>query len=353
MKYLLFLAVLFLCFSCNQPVQDTDPLSQLISEHDSLRQIIEDPSHRVQIIYTQIDRNEENQPSFKTFTYQLDTNTYFYPASTVKLPAAVLALEKLNELNIPELNAQSTLLTSAATPPQTAVMYDSSSANYLPSIAHYIKKIFLVSDNDAYNRLFEFLGQLYFNQKLIEKGYTRSRIIHRLSVSGFDTLGNRLSNPIQLLNGSEVLYQQEEKYGNAYPNWTLKDQIQGKAYTQGDELIEEPFDFTYKNYFSLHDFHDIIQSVMLPDAVPAKHRFNLTESDYALLYEYMSKLPRESDYPAYPDLVDWDDYVKFLLYGSSKKHIPDHIRIYNKVGDAYGYLTDAAYIVDFKNKVEF
>ena len=35
------------------------------------------------------------------------------------------------------------------------------------------------------------------------------------------------------------------------------------------------------------------------------------------------------------------------------KTIPDHIRIFNKVGDAYGFLTDAAYIVDFKNGIEF
>ena len=30
-----------------------------------------------------------------------------------------------------------------------------------------------------------------------------------------------------------------------------------------------------------------------------------------------------------------------------------HIRIFNKIGDSYGYDIDNAYIVDFKNKVEF
>lgn len=354
MRYLSYLFLLAIGMSCTQNLTDQDPLQAILMQDDSLRKIVENPAHRVQIIYTQIDRDEKNQANFKTFTYQLDTNTYFYPASTVKLPAALLALEKINELAIPGLSAESTLLSGAATPPQTAVSVDSSSKDYLPSIAHYIKKIFLVSDNDAYNRLYEFLGQDYLNQQLREKGYTRSRIIHRLSVSGFDTLGNRLTNPIQFVNGKEVLYEQAEHYGNAYPKWSLEDQIQGKAYTTNDgELIEEPFDFTYKNYFSLMDLHDIIQSVMLPESVPDRQRFQLTENDYQFLYEYMSKLPRESDYPAYPDLVDWDDYVKFLLFGSSKQRIPEHIRIYNKVGDAYGYLTDAAYIVDTKNKVEF
>lgn len=67
----------------------------------------------------------------------------------------------------------------------------------------------------------------------------------------------------------------------------------------------------------------------------------------------MSELPRESDYPKYPEKDYPDGYVKFLLFGNSKERIPDHIRIFNKVGNAYGYLTDAAYIVDFKNGVEF
>jgi hypothetical protein len=41
------------------------------------------------------------------------------------------------------------------------------------------------------------------------------------------------------------------------------------------------------------------------------------------------------------------------MYGDSKKPIPTTIRIFNKVGDAYGYLIDNAYIVDFNTHVEF
>ena len=54
--------------------------------------------HRLQILYTQIDRDVENRPSFRSHGYRLAPDRYFYPASTVKLPAAALALEKLNEL---------------------------------------------------------------------------------------------------------------------------------------------------------------------------------------------------------------------------------------------------------------
>jgi hypothetical protein len=66
----------------------------------------------------------------------------------------------------------------------------------------------------------------------------------------------------------------------------------------------------------------------------------------------MSMMPRESKYPQYDSTYN-DAYVKFLLLGAKGSIGDSSIRIFNKVGDAYGFLTDAAYIVDFKNGIEF
>ncbi|MFN2459033.1 MAG: hypothetical protein ABR502_12600, partial [Chitinophagaceae bacterium] len=74
--------------------------------------------------------------------------------------------------------------------------------------------------------------------------------------------------------------------------------------------------------------------------------------DYKLLHKYMSMMPRESLFPQYDSTYN-DAYVKFLLYGGSGEIQNSDIRIFNKVGDAYGFLTDVAYVVDYKNKVEF
>ena len=49
----------------------------------------------------------------------------------------------------------------------------------------------------------------------------------------------------------------------------------------------------------------------------------------------------------------WDTYVKFLYYGSEKVKPDTSIRIFNKVGDAYGFLIDACYFVDYKTNIEF
>ncbi|MDP9231009.1 MAG: glycoside hydrolase family 9 protein, partial [Bacteroidota bacterium] len=59
----------------------------------------------------------------------------------------------------------------------------STAANGFPSIAQYIKKIFLVSDNDAYNRLYEFLGQQTINDKLAVFSQSMNKILGSVHTS--------------------------------------------------------------------------------------------------------------------------------------------------------------------------
>jgi hypothetical protein len=67
----------------------------------------------------------------------------------------------------------------------------------------------------------------------------------------------------------------------------------------------------------------------------------------------MSMHPGESVSPVYPQPEYWDNYVKMFYYGSEKMTPDTNIRIFNKTGTAYGFLIDAAYIVDYNNKIEF
>ena len=330
-----------------------NPLLDIINKNKTtFGDTFDRPDHyEVQIIYTQIDRDKENVPHFKSYYYHLDSTNYFYPASTVKMPTAFVALEKLNQLNIKGLDKFTPMRNGAGSAPQTAAAIDASAENLLPSIAHYIKKIFLVSDNDAYNRLYEFVGQAALNKSLHEKGFSNLRLIHRLSASEYNAETNKHTNPVTFYKNDKVLYHQREVYSEAPTDLGLQNEIKGKGYTDNDsKLINEPFAFTAKNYVSLQNLHDILKTVLFPNSVPEHQRFELTEADYQFLYNYMSMSPKTSDYPKYDKP---DGYVKFFMFGGDAPTIPDHIKIFNKVGDAYGYLTDVAYVMDTKNKVEF
>jgi hypothetical protein len=310
-------------------------------------------TYEVQVLYTQIDRDRRNRPRFTTFSYGFDKKRYFYPASTVKLPTAVLALEKINRLKINGLTKDSPMLTGAAYERQTPVMRDSTAENGRPSVGHYVKKILLVSDNDAHNRLYEFLGQQYLNETLHAKGYPETRIVHRLQV-GMNREQNRRTNPVQFLGpDGKVVYEQplvtaEKEF---VPPAPIK---KGRGFLRGETLVNEPFEFTYNNFFPLDEQHNLLIAILFPESVDPKQRFDLTADDYRFLYRYLSEYPTESRFPNYPRPEYWPTYCKFLLFGSEKDAaVPPNIRIFNKVGDAYGFLLDNAYVVDFERGIEF
>jgi hypothetical protein len=323
-------------------------LSSYPEQFDSI--IKQNDQWQVQIIYTQIDRTKDNKPVFTEHRFNIDTTRYFYPASTVKMPIAFLALQKLNELKIPGLDMNTTMITEADFPGHTPVYNDPDSEDGRPTIANYIRKIFLVSDNDAFNRLYEFLGQEYINENLHAMGYHTAQVLHRLEVL-MDEDQHRTTNPIKFLsNTGRLLYEQPMKKSRmAYQQ---RNTFLGKGYYKGGQLIDQPFDFSRKNRITLPDLHSVLQSVIFPNSVPAHQRFNLTASDYKFLHRYMSMKPSESRFPQYDETYT-DAYVKFLMFGADGPIADSSIRIFNKVGDAYGFLTDVAYIVDHTNKVEF
>src|SRR4030095_5547620 len=117
--------------------------------------------------------------------------------------------------------------------------------------------------------------------------------------------------------------------------------------------MREPMDFSIKNRISLEDLHNILKSIYFPNAVAPKQRFNISPEDFQLVYKSMSQYPTESRFPTY-DTTFYPAYGKFFLFGADPKVVPPaNLRIFNKVGEAYGSLLDIAYIVDFENKVEF
>ena len=96
-------------------------------------------------------------------------------------------------------------------------------------------------------------------------------------------------------------------------------------------------------------------TLVFPEKFPVAQRFNISDSNRNFMLKYMSELPTESMLPPYAaDTTSyWPAFGKFLLFGAGKNTLPKSIRIFNKIGEAYGQLTDVAYIVDFDKKIEF
>lgn len=336
------------------PAGKTSPfLDELLRKNDRLfNEVTSHPEqYQVQIIYTEINRDRNNKPSFTDHFYNVNSRHYFYPASVVKMPVAFLALQKINELKQKgiAIDMNTAMITETARNAQTPVYNEPTAADAQPTVAQYIRKIFLVSDNDAFNRLYEFLGPEYIYTQLNKRGFSSAEIIHRLSIS-LSAEENRHTNPIKFFNAAgELVYEQPAQYFSK--KLPLRNDKRGVGYMSGGKLVNTPFDFSTKNRLSLEDMHGIMRLVMFPQQAPENQRFNLTEEDYRFLRVCMSQFPRESASPAYPGIAD--NYLKFNLTGGEPKNFPPGLRIFNKSGEAYGYLTDITYIADFENHIEF
>ena len=330
----LFSILILLSFlgACKEEQRANNALEfALASKHPRIKQIIDSlAQHEVQIKFTKIKR-EKHGIIFDDHGFQVNDQNYFYPASAVKLPIAVLAMEKLNQM--------------ASLTMDTRFYVEGDSVE--TTFASDINKIFVVSDNKANNRLFEFLGQDAINNALKQKGIESVRISHRLST---DEAYEISTLPLVAYLNDSTTTMLEGTINTTPKPLEINNTMKGIGYYEEDVLINEPFDFTLKNQYPINAQHGVMKRLVFPENFKESERFNLSTSQRALILEAMQRLPREAGYDS---KEYYDSYVKFFMFGDSKEAIPDNINIFNKVGYAYGTLTDCAYIQDTKNKVEF
>ena len=349
-----FLSTLLLGAQPEFEPADSKWLESLFQSKGSLlfKQILQQPEkYRYQIVYSQIDRNRRGMPMITTHYYHFNKSRYFYPASLVKFPASLLALQKLTALAPWGITPETPVRYDSAWYCQTRSGRDLSQISGWPSFDAYIKKMMLVSDNESYNRTYEFLGYDYIAQNLREKGFQDSRIIQRFEFP-CDTLSSYITNPVWFFNEKDTIYFQpaatainrlRNPYGDVY--------MGSKYYDALGNLYPFPRSFMFNNFLPLDELHRMLISLYLPEALNEEKRWNIKPEYADLLKKYMGMWPSECRNPSYGYA---DHYKKYVLMGNGAPR-PDSsdIRIFNVVGRAFGVLADCAYVVDFKNNVEF
>lgn len=328
---LLFFAVLL--FSCeSKDADEKNPIAQVLaSENPKISGVLANlDQHALQIKFSQVER-QSGKVRFKDYDFQVNDESYFYPASTVKFPIALLALAKLNTLEGIDRNTK----------------FYVEGDSVITTFAKEIQKIFAVSDNAAYNRLFEFLGQDYIKTELAKIDIGPVRIAHRLSVPEAHEI--TAQSLIVYLNDSTTTTLNGSINTTAQP--LLLNAIEkGIGFIAEDSLINKPFDFSLKNYYPIATQHQFLKTVMFPELFSEDKKIAVTDEQLKFVQTAMHTLPKNAGYDAEEY---YDGYCKFFMFGDSKANIPESIKIYNKVGDAYGTLTDCAYIIDSENDIEF
>lgn len=330
------------------PVPGDESMESILRSHPGLESVLENArEHRLQAVLGFVEERPGGRSVLVQRGIRLEKE-YFYPASTVKLFAAVAALERLAELRDD---------TGLPIGPHTALVYHplfegealegddpSNVEGGTITVAHEIRKIFLVSDNEAFNRLYELVGQDGLAETLRRAGLDDARIVHRLSELRSDEEHRRYPRiDFVTPKGTHTL---PERSSDPLPPAGHPPRMElGDAYMSGGEKIEEPMDFRPKNYVPLAELQRGLCMVVRPDVDCGGPGFDLSDEDRALLVEAMRQLPRESENPVYDPEEYADAYVKFVLPGV-RRVVPTAARVYDKSGQAYGTTTDNAWIVD-------
>lgn len=345
---------LFCCvLGCNSKPKNSSLLLEILkdSKESIIKKVQSDlNTHEVQILYTRIHRDSSGLPKFERHNFQVNSKQYFYPASTVKFPVAILALQKIRKLQSQGIPVTADTPFKVLFSENLIKKTDSTHPKNNLTIAHLIKKIFLVSDNMAYNYLYDFIGRDDANKAIHNIGITNFNLSHKFSDSE-----NENSTPrfIFFNQKGDTIYNQAPIISNQkIKNTNLGGVLKGKGYIKDGILIGESMDFSEKNYVSISALHQILERIIFPKLFSKKKQFTIEPEDYFFLRYWMSRTPNEVTIPFYDRETFFDSYCKFFIYGDKKGEMTNNIRIYNKVGLAYGTATDVAYVKD-SNGVEF
>ena len=314
--------------------------------------------YKLKIFYTQINRTK-SKISLETVSYRQEQKEYLYPASVVKLPTILVALENFNDIkkisNKVSLNSTIKFFQKKGCLPTTNQI-KIGNRFYPTNLDILIKMMLAVSDNEAYNRLFDFSGQQSLNTRIKEIGYNNGKIIRKF-VLNCNLNQNRISDSLVFVGkNGESLYSRGTITNNdsIKADTTFKLGIEYEGLNK--QMIKKPFDFSKQNNIDLFDLHKTITGLVVPKS-KSNYHFNINEEQRKYILQNLGRYPDEYGL-AYNSLEYFPAYKKYLFYGRDPNinYLNDTLnrfRSLNIVGLSFGCVIDCAYLIDFKTGKEF
>jgi beta-lactamase class A len=224
------------------------------------------------------------QPAFRYASLGATATAYsagvYWPASTVKLTAAVAALATLESYG----------LTGAA-----SVSFTDDDGSFAGTVKSLYAKALEVSDNVAYNRLMELAGFDEVNEQLLTPARSLPKsVLQRRYTHPLPTSNLRTSPPVTYSEGSLT--------------GTIPKRV---GVSQHPECPNEG------NCVTLLELLDVLRRVVLHDELPAADRFPLAAADVAGLKASLLVAPT-------------------ALEPGASQALGHPVQVYNKTGEVYG-----------------
>lgn len=310
----------------------------LIKGQDSLvdRVLEQAEKYRLQFVCTIID----NDQKAKMQTDRKVSGSYFYPASTVKLPVALLTLEKLNRLGF---SLDDRLILN----PDVQCGNTSYIQNTQPdglSFRQMLEEMLVMSNNEHYSILYHFLspGEMY--QRLSELGYSGVHIFR--AFNGCELEAQLKTNSWKVLQDGKMVYTQDAQVKSL--DWLANmyrydpGKLIGSKHEYRGEIRPGPFDFNYQLELPLEQLHEMLLRLVHAELFPERMRWLLSPEQRAQMIEWMGKFPSECCDELFDNARKFPNaYNKYFLVGESNAEYP---RTISKIGLSYGFVTESVYV---------
>lgn len=318
----------------------TDELEPLLRNDSEIAALIDEGGRRrLQVLAAFPTRAKDGRLVLHRSALRLDAE-YFYPASSVKLFAAYAAIEKLDDMS-----EELTVPVSTTTPIRFVTGEGRSRQVVTTTLRRDLEQALIVSDNDAHDRLFDFVGREELAERLAHIGLKRTILVQHLGKAA----KARVATPplIDLLVPPEPPVSVSHRLGFEVPTSPWAGVRLGRAYVdERGKVVQGPMDFSTKNATSLRDLQDVLIAITRPELFDRLPSGTLhSPAARPEVVEILAKLPSELEGSRRGRPTAKDAFQKPLQVGLTAAFPEEKVRVYGKGGRAYGFTVENAYIV--------
>lgn len=351
-KSSLFLICLFIGFVSRS--QDLD--SATIFEHlrsgaksvDLDLEVLNNPEYRLQFTFTQLEVNDSDT-SFNTFYY--GNNEYFYPASVVKFPLALLALEKMKRLGITMDDYYR--IDAVGCGNQSDII---KRRGRRVKFSRLFEELIVVSDNYFYTLLYQFVTPKEINDALKKKGYSGTHIYK--SFAGCEKEDQLKCYPVVILDEEFNV-----KYSQNYCEMDSVEMLEHYEYSEDRlfgskhendfvKIVPGPYDLNYNLEIPLQEANEMLIRLKYPNQFSESEKWNIREGDRAQILRMMQLFPNEINNPFRPKVLKYNDNkYKYALVGEYETEF--EVRTTSKIGLSYGFTTEIMHFRIDEYNLEF
>jgi len=298
--------------------------------------VLEAPeTYRAQLLLAVVDGHRLARSGFRADA------EYFYPASTIKLVAAVGALQVLHELAAFARPAPDADTPMALRPLFAGDAPDEADGAVPVTVGRELQKLLVASDNTAFDRLYALVGQRGLNERAWRAGLSSVRVQHRLAAARTPD-ENRMTPAVELRTGPQPLLLPARTSDLLLATPEVPGLAVGRAFFDGRRDVPGPTDFSGRNRISLSDLQNLLVAIEQPSLVPGVN-LELAAADLELLRGALSGRAADLGDPQYVTEEYSEERLRPALPGVARVVPREALEAAGKMGYAYGFLCDTAY----------